>query len=291
MILNSSARSCSPTKRENATPRANRGCCSRRKRAGWRRRRPSSALASTRTGKPHPKLQTLTYAEALFEAMVEGFYRDPTMVAFGEENRDWGGAFGVYRGLTEALPYPRLFNSSISEGAIVGAGVGYALERRPRRGRADVLRLHGPRRRRDLQPDGQVAGHVGRRAGDAAGAARLRRRQVRRAAFAGLVGHGRTRARAESLLPGHALRRQGHAGAGPARQRPGRLLREPAPLSGGGNAGRRRCAGRGLRRARRRAGAAQERPRPDHHHRGRHALPRPGGRPGAGRALRRFRPR
>ncbi len=78
-------------------------------------------------GKPHPKLKTLTYAEALYEAMMEGFYRDPTMVAFGEENRDWGGAFGVYRGLTEALPYPRLFNSPISEGAIVGAAVGYAL--------------------------------------------------------------------------------------------------------------------------------------------------------------------
>jgi len=33
----------------------------------------------------------------------------------GEENRDWGGAFAVYRGLTEALPYHRLFNSPISE--------------------------------------------------------------------------------------------------------------------------------------------------------------------------------
>ena len=55
------------------------------------------------------------------------FYEDPTMVAFGEENRDWGGAFGVYRGLTEALPYHRLFNSPISEGAIVGAATGYAL--------------------------------------------------------------------------------------------------------------------------------------------------------------------
>ena len=89
-------------------------------------------------GKPHPKLKTLTYAEALYEAMMEGFYRDPTMVAFGEENRDWGGAFGVYRGLTEALPYPRLFNSPISEGAIVGAAVGYALSG-GRRGRVDVL--------------------------------------------------------------------------------------------------------------------------------------------------------
>jgi len=38
-----------------------------------------------------------------------------------------GGAFGVYRGLTEALPYHRLFNTSISEGAIIGSGVGYAL--------------------------------------------------------------------------------------------------------------------------------------------------------------------
>jgi 2-oxoisovalerate dehydrogenase E1 component len=34
----------------------------------------------------------------------------------------------VYRGLTEALPYHRLFNSPISEAAIVGAAVGYALE-------------------------------------------------------------------------------------------------------------------------------------------------------------------
>jgi 2-oxoisovalerate dehydrogenase E1 component len=50
------------------------------------------------------------------------------MIAFGEENRDWGGAFAVYRGLTEALPYHRLFNSSISEAAIVGAATGYGLE-------------------------------------------------------------------------------------------------------------------------------------------------------------------
>jgi 2-oxoisovalerate dehydrogenase E1 component len=49
------------------------------------------------------------------------------MAAWGEENRDWGGAFGAYRGLTEALPYPRLFNSPISEGAVVGTAVGYAL--------------------------------------------------------------------------------------------------------------------------------------------------------------------
>ena len=78
-------------------------------------------------GQALPKLRTLTYAEAIFEAMLHRFYNDPTMIAFGEENRDWGGAFGAYRGLTEALPYHRLFNTPISEAAIVGVGVGYAL--------------------------------------------------------------------------------------------------------------------------------------------------------------------
>ena len=78
-------------------------------------------------GKPLPKMKVLSYRDALFEAVLHRFAVDPTMVAYGEENRDWGGAFAVYRGLTEALPYHRLFNSSISEGAIVGSGVGYAL--------------------------------------------------------------------------------------------------------------------------------------------------------------------
>jgi 2-oxoisovalerate dehydrogenase E1 component len=59
--------------------------------------------------------------------MLHRYTIDPTMAAWGEENRDWGGAFAVYRGLTEAIPYHRLFNSPISEGAIVGSGVGYAM--------------------------------------------------------------------------------------------------------------------------------------------------------------------
>ncbi len=78
-------------------------------------------------GKPVSKNKAFQYRDALFEAMAYRFSVDPTMAAWGEENRDWGGAFAVYRGLTELLPYHRLFNSPISEGAIVGAGVGYAL--------------------------------------------------------------------------------------------------------------------------------------------------------------------
>ncbi len=86
-----------------------------------------SRYALDENGKPLSKMKIFAYRDALFEAMLHRFYIDPTMVAYGEENRDWGGAFAVYRGLTEALPYHRLFNSSISEGAIVGSGVGYAL--------------------------------------------------------------------------------------------------------------------------------------------------------------------
>jgi 2-oxoisovalerate dehydrogenase E1 component len=70
----------------------------------------------------------VVFRDALFEAILDRFYVDPTLAAYGEENRDWGGAFGVYRGLTEALPYHRLFNTPIAEGAIVGSAVGYALE-------------------------------------------------------------------------------------------------------------------------------------------------------------------
>ena len=44
------------------------------------------------------------------------FSIDPTMIAFGEENRDWGAALSrSIAGITEALPYHRpLFNSPIS---------------------------------------------------------------------------------------------------------------------------------------------------------------------------------
>jgi 2-oxoisovalerate dehydrogenase E1 component len=80
------------------------------------------------TGQPIPKQRTIGIRDALFEAIIDRFYADPTLIAYGEENRDWGGAFAVYRGLTEALPYHRLFNSPISEGAIVGTAVGYGLE-------------------------------------------------------------------------------------------------------------------------------------------------------------------
>jgi len=78
-------------------------------------------------GKPYSAMKQYQFRDGVFEAIIDRFYKDPTLVAYGEENRDWGGAFAVYRGLTEALPYNRLFNASISEGAIVGTAIGYGM--------------------------------------------------------------------------------------------------------------------------------------------------------------------
>jgi len=83
--------------------------------------------AFDKNGKPFSKMKQYQLRDGIFEAVIDRFYKDPTLIAFGEENRDWGGAFAVYRGLTEALPYNRLFNSPISEGAIAGVAVGYAM--------------------------------------------------------------------------------------------------------------------------------------------------------------------
>ncbi|MBN2449674.1 MAG: dehydrogenase [Lentisphaeria bacterium] len=90
-------------------------------------RRKERFALDAKTGKPFPEMKQYNFRDAVFEAMVHRFAIDPTMVAFGEENRDWGGAFACYRGLTELLPYHRLFNSPISEAGIAGAAVGYAL--------------------------------------------------------------------------------------------------------------------------------------------------------------------
>ena len=78
-------------------------------------------------GKPFSKMKQYQLRDGIFEAIIDRFYKDASLVAYGEECRDWGGAFAVYNGLTESLPYNRLFNSPISEASIVGTAIGYAM--------------------------------------------------------------------------------------------------------------------------------------------------------------------
>ena len=80
------------------------------------------------TGEKLSEAKAVSFRDALFEAIIHHAYHDERLIIYGEENRDWDGAFAVYRGMTESLPYHRLFNTPISEGAIVGTAVGYAIE-------------------------------------------------------------------------------------------------------------------------------------------------------------------
>ena len=78
-------------------------------------------------GKEVSSMKRYNIRDAIFEPMLNKYYEDPTLIAYGEDVRDWGGAFAVYRGLMDVTPYHRLFDSPISESAIVGTGVGYTM--------------------------------------------------------------------------------------------------------------------------------------------------------------------
>ena len=81
----------------------------------------------TTDGKPTPKLRLYNLRDAISETIIDKYYEDPTLISYGEDVRDWGGAFAIYRGMADSIPYSRLFNSPISEAAIVGSAVGYGL--------------------------------------------------------------------------------------------------------------------------------------------------------------------
>ena len=84
-------------------------------------------------------MRAITLRDGLFEATLHHMAHDERLIAYGEECREWGGAFGVYRGLADVMPYHRLFNAPISEAAIVATAVGYALAG----GRALVELMYG----------------------------------------------------------------------------------------------------------------------------------------------------
>jgi 2-oxoisovalerate dehydrogenase E1 component len=86
-----------------------------------------SRFALDKDGKAVPKIRQYNIRDGLFEAIIDKYYTDPTLIAYGEDVREWGGAFAVYRGLSDCIPYHRLFNSPISEAAIVGTSVGYGM--------------------------------------------------------------------------------------------------------------------------------------------------------------------
>ncbi len=73
--------------------------------------------------------RSLTYAQALNEALREEMQRDPTVMLLGEDIAVWGGGgvFGVTRGLLEEFGPARVRDTPISEAGFTGIGLGAAL--------------------------------------------------------------------------------------------------------------------------------------------------------------------
>jgi 2-oxoisovalerate dehydrogenase E1 component len=70
---------------------------------------------------------TITYRDALREALAEEMARDGRILFYGEDVADYGGAFKLTKGLLESFGRQRVFNTPISEAAICGTAVGAAI--------------------------------------------------------------------------------------------------------------------------------------------------------------------
>ncbi len=68
----------------------------------------------------------ITYGEGIREALVEEMRRDPAVILYGEDVARFGGIFGVLAGLRQEFG-ERVFDTPISETAIVGSAVGAAM--------------------------------------------------------------------------------------------------------------------------------------------------------------------
>lgn len=69
----------------------------------------------------------ITYKDAIKEGMIEEMERDARVVLYGEDVADYGNAFKLTKGMLEYFGRARVFNTPISEAAIVGTGVGMAM--------------------------------------------------------------------------------------------------------------------------------------------------------------------
>lgn len=71
--------------------------------------------------------RTISYRDALNEAMVEEMRRDPRVFVYGIDVADHKRIFGSTRGLVEEFGPERCFSSPLSEDAMTGFGLGAAL--------------------------------------------------------------------------------------------------------------------------------------------------------------------
>ncbi len=71
--------------------------------------------------------KTMTYRQAMREAIKEALVRDDRVFLMGEDVGYYGGAFAVSKGLVEEFGEERIRDTPLSESGFVGAGIGAAL--------------------------------------------------------------------------------------------------------------------------------------------------------------------
>ena len=70
----------------------------------------------------------ITYREAVRDAMVQAMRSDPDVFIMGEDIAEMGGSMGVTQGMLQEFGSERVRNTPISEMAIVGSGIGAAMQ-------------------------------------------------------------------------------------------------------------------------------------------------------------------
>src|SRR5207342_1378231 len=73
-------------------------------------------------------MPTLTYREAIRDAMSEAMRRDDDVFVMGEDIAEMGGSMGVTIGLLDEFGPERVRNTPISEMALVGTAIGAAMQ-------------------------------------------------------------------------------------------------------------------------------------------------------------------
>jgi pyruvate dehydrogenase E1 component beta subunit len=69
----------------------------------------------------------ITYRDAIKDALREEMQRDERVFIMGEEVGIWGGSYAVTQGMMKEFGEKRVRDTPISEGIIVGAGIGAAM--------------------------------------------------------------------------------------------------------------------------------------------------------------------
>jgi pyruvate dehydrogenase E1 component beta subunit len=88
---------------------------------------PAKPTTVATTAPPPIQAPQVSYREALREGIREAMRRDDRVFLMGEDVGRYGGSFGVSKGLLDEFGPDRIRDTPLSESAIVGMGIGAAL--------------------------------------------------------------------------------------------------------------------------------------------------------------------